>query len=106
MGMGAVGMYGYATGRISDFVDNFGKNRKSDSSQSARSHTLEAPRPTIIVQPSHSKSNSYFLPLGVAGFIGLGGYYYYIHNNGTKQVIGKVERLRRRRRIWWFRPTR
>ena len=92
MGMGAVGMYGYATGRLSDFVDNFGKNRKNESSQSARPQTYsEPPRPTIIVQPSNSRTNSYLLPLGVAGFIGLGGYYYYIHNNGTKQVIGKVE---------------
>jgi len=92
LGMGAVGMYGYATGRISDFVDNFGKNNRNDSSRSAKPQSFsEAPRPTIIVQPSNSRTNSYLLPLGVAGFIGLGGYYYLIHNNGTKKVIGKVE---------------
>jgi len=91
-GMGAVGMYGYATGRISDFVDNFGKNRKNDTAQSAAAQRFVEPqRPTIIVQPSNAKTNSYLLPLGVAGFIGLGGYYYLIHNNGTKKVIGKVE---------------
>merc|ERR1712129_41579 len=33
----------------------------------------------------------YLVPLGCACFIGLGGYYYYIHANGTKKVIGKVE---------------
>lgn len=92
LGMGAVGMYGYATGRISDFVDNLSKNRRNDSSKSATAQTFsEPPRPTIIVQPSNPKTNSYLLPLGVAGFIGLGGYYYLIHNNGTKKVIGKVE---------------
>jgi len=90
LGMGAVGMYGYATGRISDFVDHF--NSKHKNSHSANAQPLAPPqRPTIIVQPSSSKTNSYLVPLGTAAFLGLGGYYYFIHNNGTKRVIGKVE---------------
>jgi len=90
LGVGAVGTYLGVTGRLHDLMD-LGKRRESSSSQSAKQTRVEAPRPTIIVQPSNSRANSYMVPLGCACFIGLGGYYYYIHNNGTKKVIGKVE---------------
>eukprot|EP01083_Nonionella_stella_P088696 247371_1 len=96
-GAGALGVYGYATGRLSNMVDNF-KN-KSDTSQTSRSATTQSQSraqladrpPTIIVQPSNTGRVSYLLPLGCACFVGLGGYYYYIHNNGTKKVIYKVK---------------
>eukprot|EP00483_Globobulimina_turgida_P000631 UN00631 len=92
-GLGAMG-YGYATGRITNFIDNF-KNKNKDpahtSQQYLNPNEQTRPPPTIIVQPNNNPRNSYLLPLGCACFIGLGGYYYYIHNNGTKKVIGKVE---------------
>ena len=93
LGVGAVAMYGYATGRVTNLFDNF-KNKNSDSTSSKAVHSrqgLNEQRPTIIVQPSGSQRSSYLVPLGCACFIGLGGYYYYIHSNGTKKVIGKVE---------------
>jgi len=89
LGVGAIGTYLGVTGRLNELMD-FSK-RPDSSSQSAMQTRVEAPRPTIIVQPSSHRTNSYLLPLGCACFIGMGGYYYYIHNNGTKKVIGKVE---------------
>eukprot|EP01084_Bolivina_argentea_P233459 393210_1 len=100
IGAGALGAYGYSTGRISDWIDNFGRSKKNESSsqhqegqqsQQPNVNQQRAPPPTIIVSPSSNNRSSYLLPLGCACFVGLGGYYWFIHSNGTKKVIGKVE---------------
>eukprot|EP00484_Ammonia_sp_Unknown_P004349 CAMPEP_0197079848 /NCGR_PEP_ID=MMETSP1384-20130603/213832_1 /TAXON_ID=29189 /ORGANISM="Ammonia sp." /LENGTH=367 /DNA_ID=CAMNT_0042518729 /DNA_START=64 /DNA_END=1167 /DNA_ORIENTATION=- len=94
--IGGLGMYGYTTGRFTEIVERL-KNPKNESASTARkngnSYTeTMAPQPTIVVAPStHNRSTSYLIPVGVAGFVALGGYYYYIHSSGTKKVIHRVE---------------
>mmetsp|Transcript_1546 Transcript_1546/g.1269 ORF Transcript_1546/g.1269 Transcript_1546/m.1269 type:complete len:192 (-) Transcript_1546:611-1186(-) len=94
-GLGAIAMYGYATGRISDFFDKKLKNTNGESSQtSTMQSTQTSSKPaTIIVQSplNNNRRNSYLIPFGCAAVFGLGGYYYYIHSSGTRKVIHRVE---------------
>ena len=99
IGFGALAMYGYATGRFSDFFDKKLKNNNgessisSSSSSSSQSMESQSKPPTIIVQSplNNGRRNSYLIPFGCAAVFGLSGYYYYIHSSGTQKVIHRVE---------------
>ena len=104
VGVAGVGMYGYATGRISDFIDNYknkdrsinGNNNNNNNNNQNRNKNEERGR-TIIVQSGGNNNNdnghnSYLIPISCAFIFGLSGYYYYINSSGTKKVIGRVEK--------------